>query len=131
MEPEACRESFGQAAAFFDTFDTARVPVAIACRSWIFSPILEQILPSESNLVALTREVYLLPTAGGKQEGLWHLFNQEPIDPRTAPRATRVQRAVADFLAAGGVWRIGEMILMLRDLPAFGRGLYRAQSWRV
>jgi len=127
LTPAACADSFRQAPGFFARFfPEAATPGSITCRSWIFSPLLEEILPPEANPVQLLREVYLTPTPNlVPDDGLWFIFFQEAFDPATAPRASRLQRAVYDYLTAGHVWRTGTMFLLLEDLPRLGTQHYR------
>jgi hypothetical protein len=127
MTPEACADSFRAAAAFFREHFPEPAARAICCRSWMFSNQLEECLPPAENLVALTREVYLFPVQARPNDGLWFVFLQKPFDPATAPRETRLQKAILDYLARGKTWHLGGMFLMLEDLPNFGTQVYRRQ----
>jgi len=91
----------------------------------MFSPILEGLLPADSNLVRFMRELYLCPSNSRSRSGPWFVFLQEPFDPATAPRDTSLRRAILDHLRAGKLWRDGEMIFLLDDLDHFGSQWYR------
>lgn len=127
LTPAACADAFRQAPAFFARYyRELAAPASITCGSWIFSPLIEEILPAESNLVKLLREVHLFPIPSGPDDGLWFIFFQDKFDPATAPRDSRLQCAMLDYLAAGHRWRTGAMFLLLDDLPHFGTQHYRA-----
>lgn len=125
MTPEACAASLRQAVAFFAQHFPDERPVAISTRSWIVNPQLEEILPADSNLVAFLRELYLYPVPSNGQDGLWFIFLQTPFDPSSAPRQTQMQRAILEFIEAGGVWHNGGMFILTVDVPQCGRQFYR------
>jgi hypothetical protein len=125
--PEECVETMRQAVNFFSRHFPDRSPAAITCRSWMFSPHLEDLLPPSSNLVSCLREFYLHPIEGG-YGGLWYLFMQDELDPATAPRQTSLQRGVLDWLAKGNLWHDGGMFILADDLDGFGTQQYR-RSW--
>jgi hypothetical protein len=126
MTPDASRDSFRRAFAFFEAHFPERPASAVQCHSWIFGPQLERILPASANLVRLQREVYLFPVRHGRNEGLYYTLGADEFDPESAPRDTSLQRAIGGYLAAGGVWRCGGMFLMREDLARYGGGFYRS-----
>jgi hypothetical protein len=127
MTLEACAQSFRAAADFFRTRFPDRQPRAIASVSWMFSGQLEDALPPDANLARLVRELYLVPAPCRPNDGLWFVFLQTPFDPATAPRETRLQRDILDYLGKGHAWRQAGMFLLLDDLPRFGTQFYRRQ----
>jgi len=122
---ERCAESFRKAKQFFQRHFPAPAVRAIVSSSWMFSPILEGLLPADSNLVRFMRELYLCPSNSRSRSGPWFVFLQEPFDPATAPRDTSLRRAILDHLRAGKPWRDGEMFFLLDDLDHFGSQWYR------
>ncbi len=124
MGLESCGESLRRARDFFSNHFPVRTPVAYVCNSWIFSPCLEECLPPDSNLVRLLRETHLFAVPSTNPD-IWFVFFQDKFDPATAPRDTRLQRALLDYLAAGHAWRNGGMFFLADDLPAFGSQGYR------
>lgn len=126
MTLETCAASLREASDFFSRYFPAPAPRAVICCSWMFSPILERILPESSNLAAFMRELYLLPSNWRGNDSLWFVFLQKPLDPTTAPRETSLQRAILDYLQAGNTWRAGSMLFMLDDLEHFGGQWYRS-----
>lgn len=125
MSPEAVRESMMTAREFFAKYFPDKTAAGFVCWSWIFSPVLDQILPEESNLVKNMHEVYLFPYASDPQDGLGFVFYQDNIDLTTAPRKTSVQRAFLDYLLAGKNWRAGGMFYLMDDLDDYGKQVYR------
>ena len=96
-----CRASFQQAAEFFAWQYPDRPARASFCHTWFFTPQLQTLLPPESSIVRFQREFYLYPHAGGP-DFLWSfVFGEKYPDPATAPRDTRLRRAVLDWLAEG------------------------------
>jgi hypothetical protein len=127
MPPEVAADSFRQGVAFFTRHAPDEAPRAIFCKSWIFSPQIESVLPADSNLAQLTREVYLYPNDSADRN-LWFVFFQSPFNAGTAPRDTKLQRTLHAFLSAGGLWRNGSMFILPDDLPQFGTQVYRRMT---
>jgi len=128
MPLDACAQSFRDAAEFFRTRFPDKPAKAVTSTSWMFSHQLEDALTPESNLVRLLRELYLVPAPCGPNSGLWFVFLQNPIDLATAPRETRLQRALLDYLAHGQAWHQASMLFLLEDLPRFGTQVYRGKE---
>jgi len=80
---------------------------------------LEARLP-DSNLARLMRELYLFPVPSSGEDGLFFIFCRDYEDWKTAPRETRLQRAVLDIIAAGKPLRSGGMLLFRDHLAHFG-----------
>ncbi len=125
MTLELCGASMRQAADFFPRYFPDRPAASITCASWIFNTHLDGIFAPEANLVRFQRELYLYPVPSTGQDGLVFIFGQDDPRPDTAPRDTRLQRAILDFLAKGNRWRNGGMFFLAADLPHFGQGWYR------
>lgn len=118
MSPEKARESLFMAKKFYSALpDTSRRPVAVKCISWIFNPNLPEILPPDSNLVSLLKMVHLYPVHSGREDGLWFVFlHESKFDPKTASRASSLQRAILDYIEKGGRWRSGGMFIMMDEI---------------
>jgi hypothetical protein len=104
---------------------------AFVCESWLFSTLLEAFLPAESRIVAWQREHYLCPIGDqgdGEHSFKAFVFGDSAIDLATAPRTTRLQRAVSDHAMAGRPFRTGSAFLLRQDLARFGTQPYRAAS---
>lgn len=128
MGPEACLDAHRRALEFFDRHHPEHRWAAIVCNSWIFNTQLDGILPPEANLVRYQRELYLYPVRSSGQDGLWFIFLQEPVDLRTAPRESGLQKAILKFLEAGNTWRGGAMFILREHAGLIGRQHYRT-AW--
>jgi hypothetical protein len=122
---EAIRDALAQAEPFFDHYYPDHKFVAYVCSSWLFSPQLETLLASDSNILRWQREGYLLPNDGGNEDFLTFTFGAGTIDTATAPRDTRLRRAVIAHLERGEILRCGGYLLLRRDLSRFGSQPYR------
>ena len=123
---DAVRASLAQAGPFFDQFYPDTPFAAFVCDSWLFSTQLEQMLPAESNILRWQREGYLYPGGGDHGDFLNFTFGAYKIDLASAPRDTRLRRAVIAHLERGGTLRCGGYLYLRRDLPRFGSQPYRS-----
>lgn len=122
---ESARDSLLRAETFFDHFHPQPRYVAYLCDSWVFSTQLEAMLPRESNILRMQREGYLFPNGEDQESFLNFTFGAPSIDLATAPRDTRLRRAVIAHLEKGGTLRCGGFLLLRRDLARFGAQPYR------
>lgn len=105
MDHDACTESFRQALDFFPKrFPEKRVTV-FTCYSWLCDPALALIMPPETNLARFQRRFYVLPREGKQKQTADRVFGSSTIDPANVPKQTSLQRAIADYVASGGVMR--------------------------
>jgi len=129
MTLEKCGDSMRRAFEFFRQYFPEKPAHAVVCNSWIFGPPLAQFLPAEANLVRFMREVYLFPVPGRIGDGFFFIFADAAHHMESAPRETKLQRAVLDHLACGGDWRNGGMFFLEEDLERFGAAPYLG-DWR-
>lgn len=120
------RDSLEQALVFFPRYHPDRPFKAFCCASWMFNTQLVDWLPPTSNLLAFQRQGYLFPLPSDGTEGLYFIFGRQEIDLATAPRDTRLRRAIIDHLAAGGLLRDGGFFLLPEDVSRFGSEPYRS-----
>lgn len=106
FSPELVEESLGRARAFFrDRF--GREYSVATCTSWLLDPQLARYLPEGSNIVSFQRRFTLLPGGGiGDGDVFRFVYRMPEVDPGAAPRRTRLERAVAEHVLAGGHWRV-------------------------
>lgn len=123
LTPETIAPSLRAAAEFFTRLagQTAAGEAAFKaffCHTWFFTPQLQQLLPRASALVQFQRQFYLYPNAGGPGF-LWDfVFGERFRERATAPRDTRLRRAVLEHLEQGGE---------LFDMP--GVYLHQPEDW--
>lgn len=129
MTPELVRESMQQALEFFPRYFPDRPFVGFGCASWILNPDLEEMLGGDSNMVRWQRELYLFPWPSGPRDGLAAAYDEhEPEDLATAPRDSRLRRAMLERLESGGRLRSGGMFLLTEEFPRYGSRPYRQQG---
>jgi hypothetical protein len=116
MTWEAFTDSIGQALDFFARYHADRPFAALTCNTWFLDPQLADLLPCNANPLRLQRAVYLYPI-GWDAGGLWFVFlcDTVNVDAATLPRDTALQRALAEFLSAGGKWNCGGMFVAKED----------------
>jgi hypothetical protein len=127
---DAIRDALAQAEPFFDRYYPEHTFVAYTCYSWLFSPQLETLLASNSNVLRWQREGYLLPSDSGSDDFLTFTFGAGSIDTATATRDTRLQRAVIAHLERGEILRCGGYLLLRRDLGRFASQPYSYSNGR-
>ena len=107
---DACRESFRRARAFFQAHHGDRAIRLFTCHTWFLDAQVDAVLGRDSNPARFRDHVWNLPTRPDAGS-LWFVFLRATADPATLPRDSSMRRAFADFLARGGRWRGGAMIL--------------------
>ncbi len=125
---EAIDDALAQSVPFFQEFQPDTQIVAFTCWSWLFSPQLEAMLGADSNIVRWQRTGYMLPNDSGADDFLTFTFNQPAIDLATAPRDTRLRRAVIAFLEQGGTLMCGSFLLLTHDRERMLEEPYRQSS---
>ena len=106
LDDAACGQSFRQAGEFFPRHFPEYAFKAFVCESWMLDRQLERWLPAKSNLVRFLRRFHPLAIPGATDEQMWErVFGGRVANLATAPRATALQRAMLDHIAAGGQWR--------------------------
>ncbi|MEU7742543.1 acyltransferase domain-containing protein [Nonomuraea sp. NPDC049158] len=101
MTPAACDASFERAREFFPSCFPAERFLIATCHSWLLDDQLAGHLPASSNIVAFQRRFHLLHRCD-TGAALEFVFGAEAA--AEWPRRTRLERAIADHLAAGGEW---------------------------
>ncbi len=117
-----------QAATFFERYYPDYPFVAYLCDSWLFSPLLEEMLGPDSNIVRWQQEGYLLPDDSEGEGMLEGPFGASQIDIAVAPRDTRLRRALIAHLEHGKRLCCGRYLFLRQDLQRFGTQPYRAAS---
>jgi hypothetical protein len=116
---DALRDAHMEATTFFDRYYPEHHFIAYLCDSWLFSPLLEEMLGSDSNIVRWQHEGYLLPD---DSEG------EDLVELAAAPRDTRLRRALSARLEQGKLLYSGRYLFLREDLDRFGSQPYREAS---
>ncbi|NLK08453.1 MAG: DUF5596 domain-containing protein [Firmicutes bacterium] len=128
MSLAQCKDSMQKAAPFFEQYFPDEPFKSISCpSSWVFNPQIQQLKLSSENLARFQQELYLFPAPSSGQDGLWFIFLQDDFELDSAPRKTSLQRAVADFIEEGNMWRGGGMFFLTQDLPRFDKKPYQSR----
>jgi hypothetical protein len=78
------------------------------CHSWLLDPQLAEYLPPKSNIIQFQRRFQPAYQPKPDDHGILRfVFGQAGIDRASAPRRTRLERAVLDHLDAGRHWHGG------------------------
>ncbi len=128
MDFDACGDSLHQAADFFPRYFPDRPFQGFCCASWLLNTQFQEWLSSDSNMVRFQREFYLFPIFSGGRSGFDRIFGRDIQDLSTAPRDTRLRRAVLDHLQSGGYLRGGGALLFVEDL-AWGTQVYLSRHY--
>jgi len=105
MTPEITHESWRAAKRFFTERLGDACPKFIACWSWTCSPLLEDILPADSNLVKYVKSIHRQPNGGG--DGGMPCFIHE---------GTSLHRAMDTYLKNGNRFLTGSMFMPLDEI---------------
>lgn len=86
----------------------------IVCYSWLLYPELAAVFGADSNIGDFCRDYYVFQSDPEKGfPDAWRVFSMDvPDDLSKLPRNTRMQRAFADYLAAGGSFGNGFGVLL-------------------
>ncbi len=128
MGPEECGAAFVQAVALYRDHFPEIATRAFTCHSWLLDPQFEQLDPAPGNICAFLREWYLHPAEGADDRQHWQrtfdLFGDWQPKWLTAEPKSSLQRALVEFVKAGGRPRSGASVLFAEDLD-WGQQVYR------
>lgn len=133
LSEEDCKESFEKAIPFFTKFYPEAKVRSFVCYSWLFNTQFETLFAPTSNIVGWQREVYEFPMPSTGNDGLYFVFGQDTIDPSTAPRDSKIRRAIVEHLVTGKTLRSGGMFFLFNDLEKYGTQCYRVmeKNWNL
>ena len=105
------RESYLNARRFFAEFFPAYADAQMRCESWMLCPVLGDLLPADSRILAFQRafEVHRVdPDNGGFLQ--W-VYGRKDIPPAELPERTSLQRTMKAHLLRGGKvgWAFGKL----------------------
>jgi hypothetical protein len=125
MDFPACGEAFKRAVDFFPKHFPCFGARAFYCCSWLLDPQFEACLPRESNIVRFLSEFYLVPVPAANPNQMFErVFDATPSAPGLLPQKTSLQRAIAEKLKQGWLFRLGGMVAFPGDLR-WGNTVYR------
>ena len=113
LEPDACDESFAQAADFFSRhFPEERYRRAV-CHSWLFDEQLNDYLSPDTNILKFQRRFTIDGGSDSADEDIVNSIFGYHVDRSDLPQRTSLQRAIGTHLAEGNHWhhRTGRLTL--------------------
>lgn len=105
--PDVIRESCLKAIDFYRGFYPEFKPAAICGYSWIFAPQLARVLPTDSNILSVNRNLHILPTTASYGP-----------DCRFIRQGSSLQQRVAAAVAEGTRFRYSLMFVPLDELDS-------------
>ena len=102
LSDRAVEDSLRLAKTFFDTYERSYASAPIVCSSWLLSPALAALLPSDAKILRFARRFEICETypddTGYKQ---W-LFKNPSLAPQDFAEKTSLQRNAKRLVLAGG-----------------------------
>jgi hypothetical protein len=124
---EECGESFQQALEFFPRYFPEFKFRGFYSGAWLLDPRLQTLLPPESNIVRLQRELYLYPGLQGDNQQIYQrIFGWGVIDINSVPWETSLQNIIGQYLNGGGHFHGGYSFMVKEDL-SWGHQVYLHQ----
>ncbi len=112
-DPEHLRGSAKAAIAFYDKYIPEYRIRGIWSESWLYDPHLRNILPSASKIIRMQDQMYCMPFRWGEPTIHGELIEHDP--------PTSLERAVADYEAAGGTFSTNFMFILREDVDRIGQ----------
>lgn len=107
-DPEHLRESAKAAIAFYDRYFPEYRIRGIWSESWLYDPHLRKILAPSSKIIRMQDQMYCMPFRWGEPTIHGELIEHDP--------PTSLERAVADYEAAGGTFSTNFMFILREDV---------------
>jgi hypothetical protein len=116
MTLEACEASFKRAIEFFQKHFPEYTFNVFICESWLLDPQFGKLLKPSSNILKLQHSGYLFPFKG-ESECIFRVFGEKAEEEgfEAVPHTTGMQKAFADFLRNGGIFRNGAIFWLKKD----------------
>lgn len=100
LTEEMCFDSYRRAFRHFrERFSGDCLP--FVCHSWLLYERNNEFFPEGSNLARFATDFEILDSYPDDSHDVWRIFGKRYTDFSQLPRTTRLQSALADFLAAG------------------------------
>ncbi len=100
LTEDACFDSYRRAYRYFKPkFEGDILP--FVCHSWLLYKRNDEFFPEGSNLARFATDFEILDSYPDDSHDVWRIFGKRYTDFSQLPRQTRLQSALADFLAAG------------------------------
>lgn len=114
LTPDGVRQSYHAVEEFYSRPDSGYHPKAIVCASWLFDPVLQELLPESANLCQFQKSGFLLPARGEESDAVRRVFGvkaqREGI--QAVEWKTGLQKALGKYLSDGGHCRGGRFLYL-------------------
>ena len=114
LTPEEVEDSFVKVREFYSRKDSSYHPKGIICASWLFDPVLQELLPEKANLPLFQKSGYLLPPRTASNDVVFRVFGakaeKEGIDK--VEWKSSLQKTLGSYLQNGGIFRGGRYFRM-------------------
>lgn len=114
LTPEQVRKSYADVRKFYSRADSDYHPKAIICGSWLFDPVLQELLPDDSNLCRFQKSGFILPSHGKKSDAVRRVFGVQAAKNgiSSVEWKTGLQKALGKYIMDGGFCRGGRFLLL-------------------
>ena len=105
------RESYLNARRFFAEFFPAYADADMLCESWMLCPVLAELLPAHSRILAFQRAFEVHRVDAENDGFLQWVYGRKDIPPAELPERTSLQRTMKAHLLRGGKvgWAFGKL----------------------
>ena len=105
------RQSYLDARSFFEKFFPDYAEVDMFCESWMLCPVLNELLPASSNILAFQRSFEIDKVDHDDKRFLRWIYGRGDIQPTDLPEGTLLQRKTKSHLLRGGKvgWAFGKL----------------------
>lgn len=109
LTPEKAEDSFRKVKAFYEEKDRGFHPKGIVCGSWLFDPVLQELLPEEANLPRFQKTGFLLPPKVPYCDVIFRVFGQQAVEKGISQVQwqSSLQKLLGEYLHKGGRFRGG------------------------
>ncbi len=115
LRPEALQDSHRRAVALIARVAPDYAGVDMICDSWMLSPVLNDLLPPTSRILAFARAFELVELAPSNRHAIRWIFGHDDLPVAQMAEVTSLQRKAKALFRSGG--NIGAAIGRLRDRP--------------
>ncbi len=101
LDPGACEESYQAAWPFYTALGFAFDAILFVCESWLLNPLLHELLPPGSNILAFQGKYTILSHHPGNRQMEQRVFGTLMDNPSDYPDDNRLRRHLRKALLAG------------------------------
>ena len=105
------KKSYEDAREFFETYIPEYAKADMVCCSWLLSPVLEKMLPSDSNIRNFRKSFDIVEVYNNSNEGIRWIYGREDLPIEELPEDTSLQKKMKKHLLDGNCTGSGYGIL--------------------